>query len=195
MKGRRFSLILAAACLLLLPLRVLSQARPAASGPGSFVAAGAGVSLFQADYGRQRLGGGFVFVDLHPHWRVGFEAEARFLRWHAAEELTESTYLGGVRVLLWPRTRRLLPYAKFLAGAGEIQLPYGYAHGGFLALVPGAGLDVALSDRISVRAVDLEYQRWPDFPYGALQPYGLSAGISYRINAVPHFPRGARARH
>ncbi len=172
-----------------------SQALATASGPGSYVSVGAGLSVFQTDYGHNRIGGAFTYIDVNPHWRVGFEGEARFLRWHANEQVTETNYLGGIRVGLWPRPQRWSPYAKILAGAGEITLPYGYAHGGFLTYAPGAGLDIALTDRLTVRAADFEYQHWPKFPYGALSPYGLSAGISVRLNGVARFPKGARARH
>ena len=111
------------------------------------------------------------------------------------EHVTEASYLGGLRIALSPRAGKLTPYAKLLAGAGEITLPYGYAHGGFLTYAPGAGLDLALNDRLTVRAVDFEYQHWPQFTFGALSPYGLSAGLSLRLNTVSRFPNGARAHH
>ncbi len=136
-----------------------------------------------------------VYADVQPHWRVGLEGEARFLRWHSSEEVTETTYLGGLRVAVWPNPRRWEPYAKFLAGVGKITLPYQYAHGSFLTYAPGAGLNFAATDRLTVRVVDVEYQHWPQFTYGALSPYGVSAGISLRLNGVPRFPKGARARH
>ena len=175
--------------------RALSQALATATGPGSNIAVGGGISAFETDYGHNRIAGGFVYVDVTPEWRFSFESEGRFLRWHANEQVTETDFLGGIRVPLWQTPKSWTPYAKFLAGAGEITLPYGYAHGGFLTYAPGAGLDIALNDRISVRAVDFEYQRWPKFTYGALSPYGLSAGISVRLNGMSRFPKGARARH
>ena len=172
-----------------------SQAIATATGPGSYVAVGAGVSGFQTDYGHHRIAGVLAFADVNPQWRFGLEGEARFLRWHANEQVTETNYLGGLRVALARRPGRWSPYAKFLAGAGEITLPYGYAHGGFLTYAPGAGLDIALNDRFTVRAADFEYQHWPQFTYGALSPYGLSAGLSLRLNSVPRYPKGSRARH
>lgn len=172
-----------------------AQALATATGPGSSVVAGGGISAFQTDYGRNHIAGGFFFLDVNPHWRVGFEGEARFLRWHADEQVTETNYVGGLRVSLWPTPRRWSPYGKFLSGAGEITLPYRYAHGGFLTYVAGAGVDLALTDRLAARVVDLEYQHWPQFTYGALSPYGVSAGLSIRLNSLPRYPRGARGRH
>ena len=167
---------------------------PTATGPGSYITVGAGISDFQADYGHNQLSGGFVYVDVNPHWRVGLEGEGRVLRWHSAEQVTEATYLGGIRMALWSRPRRWSPYSKFLAGVGRIDLPYGYAHGSFFSYAPGAGLDIVLTDRISVRAVDLEYQHWPEFTFGSLSPYGVSAGLSVRLNGLARYPKGARAR-
>lgn len=169
-----------------------AQADPTASGPGSNITVGGGLSAYQAVYGNRDTAGGFLYADANPHWRVGLEGEARFLRYHTFEDVTETTYLGGVRVLIL-HPRRLQPYAKFLAGVGEITLPFAYAHGSFLTYAPGAGLDVALNKYVTVRAVDFEYQHWPQFTYGALSPYGVSAGISVRLNPIRWFP-GRRYR-
>jgi hypothetical protein len=171
-----------------------SQAKPTATGPGSYVAVGAGISGFETDYGKNDIGGALVYADVNPEWRVGLEGEARFLRIHSAEQVTETDYLGGIRVLLWPKPHRWEPYAKFLAGVGRITLPYGYAHGSFLAYAPGAGVNVALTRTLTWRVVDVEYQRWPQFTYGSLSPYGVSTGISLRLNPLSRFPKGARAR-
>lgn len=172
-------------------LQTSAQAVATASGPGSYVAVGGGVAAFQSDYGKRGITGGFLYVDVNPHWRVGLEGEARFLRYHAFEDVNETNYLGGVRVLIL-RPRRLQPYAKFLAGIGRITLPFNYAHGSFLTYAPGAGLDVALNNRITFRAIDFEYQHWPQFTYGSLSPYGISAGLSVRLNPVARYPRGLR---
>ena len=169
-----------------------AQAIATASGPGSFVTVGAGVSDFQSDYGHRDISGAFAYTDVNPHWRVGLEGEARFLRFHTAEEVTESNVFGGIRVQIL-RPRRWQPYGKFLAGMGRISLPFDYAHGSFLAYAPGAGLDVALSNRITIRLVDVEYQHWPQFAFGPLSPYGVSAGISLRLNPVSRYPWNPRA--
>ena len=189
-----FSLFLLLSFFLFNGAMATAQAIATATGPGSYASVGGGISRFQADYGHQTIAGSFVYVDVHPQWRVGFEGEARFLHWHTAEQVTEASYLGGLRVALVRRPQRWNPYAKFLAGAGEISLPFHYAHGGFLTYAPGAGLDIALNDRVTVRAVDLEYQHWPQFPYGALHPYGISTGISVRVNGMSRYPKGARVR-
>jgi hypothetical protein len=161
-----------------------------AKGPGSYLAVGGGVSAFQVDYGQRVLGGGVFFADLNPTWRIGLEAEARYLRFNSFEEVTETNYLVGPRVMLKPGPFR--PYVKFLVGAGKITLPFHYAQGTFLSYAPGAGADYLLNDRVTLRLIDVEYQVWPGFSsYGELHPYGVSAGISIRLNPVALIPTSA----
>lgn len=187
------SAVATAVLLMMAPIFVMwasAQARPTATGPGSFVSVGGGASLFQSVYGERNLGGGFVFADVQPHWRFGIEAEARFLHLHSSEQVSEKSFLVGPRVLV--RSHTWQPYAKFLIGDGHINLPFGYGRGDFLALAPGAGLDLALNEAINVRVVDFEYQLWRDFPYGPMHPYGISAGISFRLTPLVRFPKGPR---
>ena len=171
-----------------------AQALATAGGPGSYLSVGGGVSAFQEDYGQQVIGGAAMWVDMNPTWRYGLEGEARWLNYHTNEQVTEANYLGGVRVMLWKPGSRIQPYGKFLAGVGHINFPFGYATGNYLALAPGAGVDIHLNERWSVRAADFEYQLWPQFTYGQLKPYGVSVGLRYRINGVDQFPKNAN-RH
>jgi hypothetical protein len=168
-----------------------AQALPTATAPGEYMAIGGGGSLYQVDYGQRLLGGLDAYVDINPTWRYGIEGEARFLRYNTSEQVTETNYLIGPRVSFLPR-RSFHPYAKFLVGDGHIVLPFHYAEGDLFALAPGAGLDYTIRDRFIVRVVDFEYQMWPQFTFGSLHPYGLSAGLSIRLNSIPRFPNGHR---
>ncbi len=56
-----------------------------------------------------------------------------------------------------------------------------YATGRFTTIAFGGGVDVSVTRRWSVRAIDAEYQVWPTFLDSSLRPYGLSAGMGYRI--------------
>ena len=70
--------IFAGFAVLLLALSALDargQARSTAGGPGSYLAAGGGVSAFQEDYGQQVIGGAWLFVDMNPTWRYGIETK------------------------------------------------------------------------------------------------------------------------
>jgi hypothetical protein len=161
-----------------------------AKGPGSYLAVGGEVTALQVDYGQRVLGGGVLFAELNPTWRIGLEGEARYLRFNSFEDVTETNYLAGPRVVLKPGPLR--PYVKLMVGAGKITLPYHYAEGTFFIYAPGAGADYLLNDRVTIRLIDVEYQMWPDFSsYGELRPYGVSAGIIVRLNPVAHLPTTA----
>jgi hypothetical protein len=170
-----------------------AQVVPSAVGPGAYVAVGTGVSGFQAVYGERYLGGGLIYADVHPKWRVGLEGEARFLRFHTSEHVTETNYVGGLRVLVL-RSHDLEIYSKFLVGMGRITLPFDQAHGSFLAYVPGCGVDIALNHYVTLRAVDFEYQHWPQFPFGSFSPYGITSGIRVRVTPVSFVPQSVRKR-
>ncbi len=159
--------------------RAGAQAAPTATGPGTSIRIGGGVSGFEADYGKRTLGGAVAWADVNPIWRVGVEGEARWLRLHEDEQTSESTYLVGPRVSIL--SGRVEPYVKGMVGAGLFSFPFGYGHGGYFVVAGGAGVDLHMGDRWRVRALDVEYQRWPQFSFGALSPYGVSAGISYTI--------------
>lgn len=179
------------ACLVCLgPQKLLAQALPTAIGPGSYFSVGGEVSAYQSDYGKQHLIGFATFADAHITWRYGVESEARFSRYNSPEDVAESTYLIGPTVAIRPGPLR--PYVKFLVGDGRIVFPYKYAVGNYFTYAPGGGLDYVVSDRLAVRLIDVEYQMWPSFTFGEIHPYGISAGVSYRLNGVWRIPKYAR---
>ncbi|MDE1163327.1 MAG: hypothetical protein PW792_15495 [Acidobacteriaceae bacterium] len=161
-------------------VRAQAQAIPTATGPGLFFSAGVAVSAFHNPYGDRNLGGITAFGGLHLRSRVSIEAEARFLRFHTDEDVTQTHVLVGPSVTIL-RKPHLQPYAKFLVGGGYMTFPFHYATGSYFAMAPGAGLDIPLNSRITVRLIDVEYQFWPQFTYGNLHPYGISSGISIRL--------------
>jgi hypothetical protein len=173
--------------------RMHGQSMTTASGPGMSVAVGGGATAMQADYGDRVLAGGLVYVDANISPRLGAEAEAKFLRLHSSEDVTEDTYLVGIRYAL--PDRRLQPYAKALVGLGKMEFPFHYASGSYLVVAGGGGVDYHLPGCWTLRMVDVEFQDWPQFSYGTLHPYGVSAGLSYRITGIELFPKGTRHRH
>jgi hypothetical protein len=42
-------------------------------------------------------------------------------------------------------------------------------------------VDIKLTKRISVRAIDFEFQQWPKWLNSSLAPYGASVGVGYKI--------------
>lgn len=154
-----------------------AQAVPTATGPGGRLSLGIAGSAFQADYGKRYIGGAAAYIDanLTPH--LGLEAEARTLHFHEEAGIRQTTYLAGPRFTLRPHA--LAPYAKVLVGMGQFHYPYGYADGRYFVVAPGAGVDLRLArSGIKLRLIDFEYQDWPQFTFGQLHPYGISAGVS-----------------
>jgi hypothetical protein len=169
---------------LTVPASLRAQDRPTVSGPGGYLTVGGGISTYQADYGQRRIAGAMAFSDSNLTWRYGMESELRYLRFHTDEDVTETNYFIGPRMSLDPgfRLGRFRPYAKLLVGAGKMTFPFRYATGTFFTVAPGGGLDVVLSDRVNLRLIDMEYQSWTSFNFGPMHPYGLSAGLSFRLN-------------
>jgi hypothetical protein len=155
-----------------------AQALPAGSGPGAYLVVGGTFSGFQGDYGKQTISGAGVYVDTNLFWRLGIEAEARRMDYPDFGE-RQSTLLAGPRFSFRPGG--LVPYVKLLVGGGRFDFPYGYGQGNYFVVAPGAGVDLRLGQKLRVRLVDFEYQEWPGFTFGAIHPYGISAGISYQF--------------
>lgn len=170
-----------------------AQAIPAAKGPGAYISVGGGASLYQFEYGQRKLGGITAWADINPQWRYGIEAEVRSLRYHTDEGVTETTYLAGPRVAIFPGPLR--PYVKFLAGAGQYDLPFNFVRGPCFTMAPGAGVDLMLNDIVAIRLVDFEYQVSTNFQPSPNEPpsqphnYGISAGISIRLTPLLRFPK------
>jgi hypothetical protein len=173
--------VLLTALALLMPARVHAQAEVAGFEPGSFVAVGVTGSGFNSGYGQQRLVGPAVYLDANLYRRAGAEFEARTLRFHAQENLRQSTYLAGVRFSTHGRGD-WRPYTKLLGGLGVMTFPFRDARGRYLVAVPGLGLDYRVRRTgILVRMVDVEYQYWPGFTFGPLRTWGVSSGVSLRV--------------
>jgi hypothetical protein len=168
--------------------RAKAQAAATTTGPGVFFSIGGTASAYQADYGKRVLGGVAAFGDLHFRSRYSIEGEARFLRFNTNENVREQTYLVGPRVDVLHHDG-LRPYVKFLVGAGRIDFPFNYATGGYFVMAPGAGLNYRVNSFLTLRVIDAEYQVWPQFTFGALHPYGISAGVSVRITRPNLFRR------
>jgi len=157
-----------------------AQVKPAAFRNPFSLTAGATVSAFKPDYIPNKLGGVGAYVDLNLFHGIGIEAEGRWQRFNEIADIHQDNYLIGPRVKvlhLW----RAQPYVKVLAGFSNMTFENNIGTGRFTTYAAGGGLDWRLTRRISVRAVDVEYQVWPKFLGDNLQPYGVSAGIGYRI--------------
>ena len=122
-----------------------------------------------------------TYVDLRfTHW-FQVEGEARWLHFNEYAGENQSTYLIGPKVPV-VRFGRADIYGKALIGVGRMTFPNNYGYGSFTALAFGGGADYRLSRKVTLRAVDFEFQDWPKFlPGFSIHPYGASVGMSYRV--------------
>jgi Outer membrane protein beta-barrel domain len=180
-----FSILFAAGA-----LSARAQAVPAAYAQRFTIVAGGLGSVFQPDYrgggvaltGPKRLYGAGAYVDVKLTRYVQFETECRWLRFNPYLDITQNNYLIGPRLPIERlRFRQATPYAKLLIGFGRMNFEYNAATGRFADLAYGGGVDVKLTKKISVRAIDFEFQKWPQWLSSSLSPYGASVGIGYKI--------------
>ena len=152
------------------------------------ITAGGIASGFKPGAGTDHLIGPGTFVDLHFTRWIQLEAEARWLRFDQGSGDHQDHYLIGPRVPIHQFGRAHV-YGKALIGVGSmtfhgLKTPQGIVdgHGTFTALAFGGGMDYQLSRKLTLRAVDFEYQDWPKFlPGMSIQPYGVSVGMAYRV--------------
>jgi hypothetical protein len=167
--------------LFLSPVSGMAQEMPTEIKTVAYLSAGGGISGYQIDYGKHVLGGATVYVDFNFTQRYGIEGEGRWLFMNQAENVHASTKLVGPRITFY-QTHGISAYAKVLVGSGHFNLAYNYESGNSFVVAPGAGVDINLHHRLILRVIDVEYQDWPQFAtFGSLHPYGVSAGVSYRI--------------
>lgn len=159
-----------------------AQAVPAATGRELRITAGGMASGFQSDDDHAYLVGAGTYVDVHfRHW-VQVEGEARWLYWNQYYGETETNYMIGPRVPVWRIGSKTDIFAKALVGYGRMTFPFKYGYGSFTALAFGGTVDYHLSRRLTLRALDVEYQDWPVWLNNrSLQPYGVSVGVGYRV--------------
>jgi hypothetical protein len=157
-----------------------AQVVPSAIRSPISLTVGGTVSVFNPQYIQNKLVGAGAYVDLNLFHGIGVEAEGRWQRFHETLGISQDNYLIGPRLQVrhfW----KVRPYVKALGGFSNMNFEEGIGSGRFTTLAFGGGVDVNLTRRWSVRAIDAEYQYWPSFLGGSLSPYGASAGISYRV--------------
>jgi hypothetical protein len=184
MNKRSFAVLALAALFFASSTKLHGQALPTASARGA-LQAGIGVSNAQSDEFTSRISGitGFATFDFTAH--LGVEADIHMLNVITPNDFVEKSYLLGVRYV-WHRGR-LDPYIRLSGGIGQssIQQPSNvYAQGTpgtYLAYAGAGGLDIRLTRHINLRAIEFEYQKWPNFPADGLSPTMLTCGAAYRF--------------
>ncbi len=167
-------------CALSLSPSLHGQASPTAARRGS-IQVGAAGSAFTLDYGEGREKGFMVYGDVDVNRFIGLEVLYRNASIITPFDIGENHLMVGPRF----RIERgiFAPYAKALIGRSTINFQQGYNpvaySNSYLSYALGGGLDIHATRHINVRAIDLEYQRWPNFPPHGLTPYGVSIGAAY----------------
>jgi len=176
--------------ILTLALSARAQVTPSAYRGQLTLTTGVMGSGFQPDYAGGGVAGsapnwlfGYgAYVDLKMTRWIGLEGEARWLRLNSYANIREDNYLVGPKVPIHEFKRyAITPYGKALIGMGRMNFEYDEAYGRFTDIALGGGVDMKLSKHFVLRPVDFEYQLWPNWINGTLKPYGVSAGISYKI--------------
>ena len=139
-----------------------------ATGTGSYL-----------QYGERKMVGITGFVDVDSRSPFGVELEGRWIEWNQTANVHAETYSLGPRY--HKNFGKLQPYAKGLLGFGDFNFPYNLATGRYLMVTAGGGVDYHLTNRIYLRAADVEYQYWPQFTFGAMSTFSISTGLRVRV--------------
>jgi hypothetical protein len=150
----------------------------ATSGDFKLSAGGTGSGYF-LQYGERKMVGVSGFVDADLRRGIGIEGEGRWVEFNQTANVHVETYSIGLRYRM--NFGRFQPYAKGLVGFGDFNFPYDYAHGRYLVVTGGGGVDYRWTRRIHVRVADVEYQDWPQFTYGSMSAASVSAGLRVGI--------------
>jgi hypothetical protein len=190
---KRFSLLLSSILLFAGAVTAGAQVVPSATGRQVSITAGGMASIFQSDFiggfdnngfiaqtSNQPLYGVGAYVDVRLRRWVQFEAEGRWSRFNAFEGITQDNYLIGPRLPVYHFWKATV-YGKALGGFSKMNYGPGIGIGQYTDFAFGGGVDVKLTRRISLRAVDVEYQYWPTWNNSTLSPYGASVGMSYKV--------------
>ena len=171
-----------------------SQVVPQATGGnGHEFSVGAGVSLYNMDWGSGWMVGETVWADWHPRRisgrlnGLGFEIEARDISHNRGTHPSNFRHdtAGGGLIYSWPRYSKFRPYAKFLIADGsmDFMVPNNptYTHDTRILFAPGGGIDYSLYGPVQLR-VDYEYQIWQAmFGGGNPDPQGFTFGVAYQF--------------
>lgn len=193
---RQSALVLS--CILLAAGAAFARAQvvPSATARQISVTAGGMVSIFQPDFAGEwsdqspyypvsqsstyPLIGVGAYVDVKLSRWVQLEAEGRWQRFNQFANIYQDNYLAGPRLPVYHFSKATV-YGKVLGGFSEMNFDSYGDHGRFTDIAFGGGMDVRLTKRISIRALDGEYQYWPSWGNSTISPYGASAGVSYKI--------------
>ena len=126
-----------------------------------------------------------MFAEAGLPGRFGAEFEMHYDSLHTPIDVGENTFLFGLRYSAL-KEDWVTVYGKVLGGIGRFEYQRGIyssnPHGETYGVVSfGGGIELRASRYVSIRAIDLEYQKWPGFPPSGLSPAVASVGAAYRF--------------
>lgn len=143
------------------------------------ITVGVGASRFNTDYAPEPNYGPSFFADIDLFRHLGFEGEGHFGGIVSPDDIGENSYLVGPRAFL--RRNRFTGYGKLMVGRGSITNQLFNLSSSYNIYAFGGGLEYRAARRLSVRAIDFEMQKWPDFAPHGLAPLIVTVGASYII--------------
>jgi hypothetical protein len=145
----------------------------------SRIQAGAGFLYLKPDYVNQSIQGISFWGD-YDFWKfLGAEATVHLGSIITPDDINENSYLVGPRFVY--RRHKITGYAKFLFGRATITNTQYNLSSSYNLYAFGGGAEYKVSRRINIRAIDFEYQQWPNFEPHTLSPVAITVGASYII--------------
>jgi opacity protein-like surface antigen len=159
-----------------------AQALPTALAKGN-LQIGAGIGYAFPDYAPKNIKGVSAFADYDFSMHFGVEADIHYISLITPTDLGENTFVVGPRYVY--RKSRFAPYAKVVFGRGDLAIQESFTNpgkysGNYFMFGIGGGLDIQATHHIVIRALDVEYQRWPNLGNG-LSPTVVTIGAAYRF--------------
>jgi opacity protein-like surface antigen len=169
-------------CALSLTQLAHAQANPTATALSN-LQIGGGFTYARTDYGQKGDRGLTIFADydLGLHW--GAEADYHYVSINTPDSVSENSFTVGPRFIL--RKHHFKLYGKGMIGLGHISVPLTPTNSpavnetDFL-FAGGGGVEYLIGRHLTLRPVDVEYQRW-SFRTG-LTPLVMTVGAAYRFH-------------
>jgi opacity protein-like surface antigen len=179
---KKLTTLISLACVLSLTQLAHAQANPTATALSN-LQIGGGFTYARTDYGQRGDKGLTIFgdYDLGLHW--GAEADYHYVSVQTPDQVSENSFTVGPRFIY--RKHHFKLYGKGMIGLGHISAPLTptnrlTANETDFLFAGGGGVEYLIGSHLTLRPVDVEYQRW-SFRTG-LTPLVMTVGAAYRFH-------------
>jgi hypothetical protein len=167
----------------LLSAPLLAQALPTATRDITFQAGGM-VSVSSPDYTTAYIKGFTLYGEAEIKQHFGLEARFEDLSIITPEDVAESSFIVSAQYRADLLHHRLHPFGRAGLGLGTVTLSQGYPNQSssvYGVASVGGGVDLYVSRRFTLRAIDYDYHHLSNFSNHGLTPYVVSLGGAYRF--------------